>query len=151
MRRLDGITDSMDMSLIQLRELVLDREAWHAVVHGVTKSRIQLSEWTEDLDHSLPGSSVHGILQARILKGLPCPSPEAFLDPGIKFMPLLSLALAGGFFTTSTPWKPRVCMCAILKKTRQSPKAKCCLQIAMNNLDSDSVLSLKKTKKSHLR
>ena len=47
MRWLDGSIDSMDVSLSELRELVMDRETWHPEIHGVTKSQTRLSDWTE--------------------------------------------------------------------------------------------------------
>ena len=54
---LDGITDSMDVSLSELRELVMDREVWYAAIHGVAKSQTRLSDWTELINYFPSGGS----------------------------------------------------------------------------------------------
>ena len=75
MRWLDGITDSMEMSLSKLWELVMDREAWWAAVHGVAKSRTQLSNWTELIGAGPPRISTFWFTQSQLQINWICKVP----------------------------------------------------------------------------
>ena len=80
-------------------------EDWNACVHA---KLLQLClAFCNPMDHSPPGSSVHGVLQARILEWVPCPPPGDLPIPGIKLMSLMSPSLTSSFFTTDTTWKLR--------------------------------------------
>ena len=96
MRWLDGITDPMDMSLGRLQELVMDREAWHAAIHGVTKSWIRLNDWTDWLTHTT--IIIHG--------HWPCPSPTG-PNPLIPWQAYSTLCLQWTYLDISQ-WNHRL-------------------------------------------
>ena len=96
----------------------------HCHYYACVKSLQSCLTLCSPIDYSPPGSSVHGILQPRILEWVATPSSRGSSNPGIKPLSLMSPALAGGFFTTSTTWEaPEKAQNATKLKVKSQPPA----------------------------
>ena len=89
MRWLDGITDSMDVSLSELRELAMDREAWRAAIHGVAKSWTRLSDWTERTELILKEGRLEFLYMGMAVIQRACLSPSASYQASALYWHLL--------------------------------------------------------------